>query len=215
MESGAVNIFHVIVKQITKLDGRKTDMLLSRDPKLRSSLSVYNKTTYNVLHGKGRPSKVDADQEATCATWDAANYDLCSVLFFTTAGSVFSDVRRIQGKTPAGGAGHGRAVLREKFDGCLRAAIRSQHIRMTSMRMRPCQGFDDCLDHIDSFRDRLNACDPLEGPTGRQYKASMIKALPSKYDCICQTHLEKGEFCVADICRMMAAIYAENLSRSE
>ena len=86
MESGAVNNFHVIVKQITRSDGRRADEFLEWDAKLCASLSVYNKTTFNVLQGQERPSEFDADQETNRTTWDAVKQDLSSVLFFTTAG---------------------------------------------------------------------------------------------------------------------------------
>ena len=126
MEPDAVNNFNVIVNKITKFDGRRADEFLEWGSKLRASLSVYNKTTFNVLQGQERPSEFDADQETTRATWDAANQYLYSMLFFTTTGSAFSVVRRFQGKTLAKGAGRGQqawAALREKFDGCSRAAI--------------------------------------------------------------------------------------------
>ena len=106
MESGAVNNFHVIVKQITKFDDRRADEFLEWDSKLRASLGVYNKTIISVLRGQERPSEFDAGQETIRATWDAANQDLYSVLFFTTANSVFSMVWRFQGKTPAEREGH-------------------------------------------------------------------------------------------------------------
>ena len=163
----------MIVKQITKFGGRRVDEFLELDSKLRASLSVYNKTIFNVLRGREWSSEFDSDQETTRATWDAANQDLYSVLFFTTAGSAFFVVRRFQGKTPAEGAGHGRqpwAALRQKFDGCSQAAIRMEHIRMTSTRMRPGQDPDDYFYHMDSCQDRLNACDPPEGPTNRLYE---------------------------------------------
>ena len=49
MESGAVNNFHVIVKQITKFDGMGADIFLEWDSKLRASLSVYNKNEFQRL----------------------------------------------------------------------------------------------------------------------------------------------------------------------
>ena len=49
MESGAVNNFHVIVKQITKFDDRRADKFLEKNSKFRASLSVYNMTIVNVL----------------------------------------------------------------------------------------------------------------------------------------------------------------------
>ena len=76
--------FHVIVKQMTKFDGRRADEFLEWDSKLRASLSVYNKTICSVLQGQERPPEFDADQETTRATWDAANQYLYIVLFFTT-----------------------------------------------------------------------------------------------------------------------------------
>ena len=117
----------------------------------------------------------------TRATWDAANHDLYSALFFTTAGSAFSVVRRFQGETPAEGAGHGQqawAVLREKFDGCSRAVIRAEYIRITCKWMRPGQDTDDYLYHMDSCRDCLNACDPPEGPTDCNTIISSSKPFP-------------------------------------
>ena len=80
-------------------------------------------------------------------------------------------------------------------------------------RMHPGQDPDDYLYHMDSCRDRLNACNPPEGPTDWQYEDNILQPLPSEYDHIRQTHL--SDFSLAYIRCMMAAIYADNLSRSE
>ena len=84
------------------------DEFLEWDSKLCASLSVYNKTRFNVLQGQERPLEFDADQETTRATWDTANQNLYSVLFFTTADSAFSVVWRFHSITTAEGAGHGQ-----------------------------------------------------------------------------------------------------------
>ena len=81
MESGAVDNFHVIVKKVTKFDGRRADKVLGWNSKVLASRSVYNKTISNVLQGIERSSEFDADQKTTRATWDAANQDLYSALF--------------------------------------------------------------------------------------------------------------------------------------
>ena len=86
---------------------------------------------------------------------------------------------------------------------------------MTSTRMRPGQDPDNCLYHMYSCRDRLNACDPPKGPTDRQYEDIIFQVLPSEYDRIRETHLERKHFGLADIHRIMAAIYADNLFLSE
>ena len=85
----------------------------------------------------------------------------------------------------------------------------------SSTRMHPGQDPEDYLYHMDSCRDRLNACDPPEGPTNRQCEEIILQALLSEYDRISQTHLEKRDFGLADIRCMVAAIYADNLSRFE
>ena len=90
-----------------------------------------------------------------------------------------------------------------------------EHIRITSTRMRPGQDSNNYLYHMDSCRDRLSTCDPPEGPTDRQYEDTIPQALPSEYDRIRQTHLERRDFGLAGIHHMMAAIYVDNLSRSE
>ena len=69
------------------------------------------------------------------------------------------------------------------------------------MRMRPSQDPDDYFYHMDSCRDRLNACNP---PEGWPYEDIILQALPSEYDRIRQTHLERRA--------VMTAIYADNLS---
>ena len=209
-----MNNLQVIVKQKNKFDGKRVDEFLEWDSKLCASLSVYNRIFFNVLQGQERPSEFDADQETTRATWDATSQYLYSVLFFTTSGLAFSVVRRLEGKTPAEGAEHGQqawAALREKFNGCSRA----EHISMTSTRMRPGQEPDDYLYHMNSCRDRLNVCDSPEGPTDRQYEDIILQALPSEYDRIRQAHLERRDFGLAGIRRMITAIYVDNLSRSE
>ena len=63
MESGAVNNFHVTVKQITKFYGKRANELLEWDPNLRASLSVYIKTIFNVLQGQEWPSEFDVVEE--------------------------------------------------------------------------------------------------------------------------------------------------------
>ena len=140
------------------------------------------------------------------------------MLFFTTKGAACSVVRRFAGKTLDEGSGHGQrawAALRERFDGSSREALRAEHAKMNSARMRPSQDPDEFLYELDTRRERLNACDPPEGPTDRQFEDIILQALPSEYDRIRQTHFETRDFGLADICRMMTSIYADNLSRSE
>ena len=55
---GVANNLHVVLKQKSKFDGKKADEFLEWSSKLHSSLSIYNKPTFNILQGKERPSEV-------------------------------------------------------------------------------------------------------------------------------------------------------------
>ena len=79
---------------------------------------------------------------------------------------------------------------------------------MNSVRMSPDQDPDEFLYELDTRRKRLNACDPPERPTGRQFEDIILQALPPNYERIRTSNLKKSGFGIADICRMMSAIYA-------
>ena len=211
-----MNNVHVIVKQITKFDGRRADEVLEWDSKLWASLIVYNKTIFNVLQGQERPSELDIDKETTHAIWDAANQDLYNALYFTTGGSAFSVVRRFQGKTPAEGEGHGqrlgspsREIRRVFAGGHLGGAHQYKHADAPLPRPRrlfvPHGQLPGPSQRVPSTED----------PKDRQYEDFILQAFPSEYGRIRETHLERRNVGLADIRHMMTAIYADNLSRSE
>ena len=85
---------------------------------------------------------------------------------------------------------------------------------MNSARMSPGQDPDEFLYELDTRRERLNACDPPEGPTYRQFEDIIPQALPPEHEHIRTPHREKPDFGIADIRRMMSVIYAANLARS-
>ena len=139
------------------------------------------------------------------------------MLFFTTKGAACAVLRRFTANTLDEGSGHGQcawAALRVKFDGCSREALRVEHAKMNSAQTSPGQDPDEFLDELDTCRERLNACDPPEGPTDRQFEDIVLQALPPEYERIHTCHLEKPDVGIADIRRMMSAIYAANLARS-
>ena len=55
---GVTNTLDVVLTRTPKFDGTKADEFLEWSSKLRSSLSIYNKPTFNILQGKERPSEV-------------------------------------------------------------------------------------------------------------------------------------------------------------
>ena len=85
---------------------------------------------------------------------------------------------------------------------------------MNSARMSPGQVPEDFLYDLDTRREHLNACDALEGPTDRQFEDIIRRALPPENERIRTFHHEMPDFGIADIRRLMSAIYAANLARS-
>ena len=134
-----------------------------------------------------------------------------------TGGSAFFIVRRFKGITLEDGAGHGQqgwAALREKFKESSREAIRAEHFKINDTQIGSNGDPHENFYIMDSGRHRLNACGPQEGPTDRHYEDILLKTLPPKYRVIRQAHPERGDFGLAGIWRMMAAIYADNQARS-
>ena len=43
---------HVVLKQISKFNGKKVDEFLEWSSKLRANLSIYNKAIFNIIQGQ-------------------------------------------------------------------------------------------------------------------------------------------------------------------
>ena len=157
----------------SKFDGEKADDFLEWSSKLRASLSIYNGAIFNIPQGQERTPEADDSQATGRAVWGADKEDLFKILLLSTGGSAFFVVRRFEDTTIKDRARHGQqawAALREKFKGSWCESIRAEHSKMNNTRMRSAQDQDEYLYVIDSGRDRLNACEPPEGPTDRQYE---------------------------------------------
>ena len=150
-------------------------------------------------------------------SWDDANHNLFSILYFTTSGPAFSVVRRFEKKTREDGVGHRQdawAALREKFDGCSREALRAVHRELETVKIRSDEDPYGFLYKKDRCRDRLNSVTPKEGPSDRRYEDTILQCLPPEYDRIRQTHFNREDCNLADIRRVMSKIYTDNLARS-
>ena len=158
-------------EQVSKLDGKNADDFLEWSSKLRVSLSLYSKPTFEIVQGSQRPSDLDNDQVTARESWDDVNHHLFSILFFTASSPAFSVVRRFERKTREDRVGHGQdawGALREKFDGCSREALRAAHRKLETVKMRSDEDPHDFLYIKASCRDRLNSVTPKEGPSNRR-----------------------------------------------
>ena len=207
--------FQVIVKNVRTFDGKNAADFIEWYEKICISPDIYDKAALRVLQGALVPSAATDTDGSKLVPWNTANKDLYNVLFFTTKGATCSVVRRFAGKTLDEDSGHGQrawAALRGNIDGCWREVLIVEHVKMNSARMSPGQDPDEFLYELDTRHKRLNACNPPEGPTDCQFEDIILQALPPER--IHTSQLEKPDFEIADICRMMYAIYAANLARS-
>ena len=134
MEASHKN-FQVIVKNVHTFDGKSAAGFIEWHEKIHISLNIYNKAAFRVLKRATVPSAAADTDGCKVAAWNTANKDLDNVLFFTRKGAACIVVRRFAGKILDEGSGHGQhawAALREKFDGCLREALRAEHTKMNS-----------------------------------------------------------------------------------
>ena len=77
----------------------------------------------------------DDSQAIARVRGNASNQDLFSILFFSTDGSAFYFLRKLEGTIIEDGAGHTQqtwAALREKVKWTSRDAIRAEHARLTT-----------------------------------------------------------------------------------
>ena len=122
------NVQHV-VEQVSKFDVKNANDLLGWSSKLRVSLSLYSKISFEAVQGLQWRS-LDSDQATACEGWNDANRNLYILLYFTTSGPAFSVMRRFEEKTNEDEVGHGQdawETQREKFDGCSREALNTAH----------------------------------------------------------------------------------------
>ena len=73
-----------------------------------ASLSLYDKSIFNIVQESQRPSELDNNQVTAREAWDNVSQKLYIILYFTTSGPDFSVVRRFEGKTREGGVGRGQ-----------------------------------------------------------------------------------------------------------
>ena len=213
---GVANNRYAVLTHVLKNDGTKTDEFLEWRCKLCVSLSIYNEAIY-ILQEQERPWETDDDHGTARGSWDAAKLDLFSVLSFSTGGSAFFIARRFEDTTPEDEARYGPlawATLRETFKGISHEAVRAEHAKINNTRICSGQEPDEYRSIMGSCRDRLNAFDPPQGPTHRQYEDIIFSDLPPEYKVLRQAHLERSNSSLADIPNIMTVIYADNLARS-
>ena len=70
---------------------------------------------------------------------------------------------------------------------------------------------DDCLYTMDGFRERLE--DMGQPVPDERYEYIILRALPAEYERVRTASYERQDFHLADIRRMMSALYIDHISR--
>ena len=195
-----------------RFDGKDKAHFLEYKDRLRVVLSFYRQSVAAILQGETKPTA--AQNSTTVASWERVNENLFSILFFTTERSANNVVKRHIGKTREDGVGNGQAAwsaLEEKYNSHTKEARRAYHEKLHSTKMKSGDGPDDFLYTMDGFRERLE--DMGQPVPDERYEDIFLQALPAEYERVRTASYKRWYFHLADIRRMMSALYIDYLSR--
>ena len=195
-----------------RFDGKDKAQFLEYKDRLRVVLSFYRQSVAVILQGETKPTA--AQNSTAVASWERANENLFSILFFTTERSANNVVKRHIGKTREDGVGNGQAAwsaLEEKYNSHTKEARRAYHEKLHSTKMKSGDDLDDFLYTMDGFRERLE--DMGQPVPDERYEDIILQSLSAEYGRVRTASYERRDFHLADIRRMMSALYIDYLSR--
>ena len=195
-----------------RFDGKYKAQFLEYENRLRVVLSFYRQSVATILQGEPKPTA--AQNSTAVASWERASENLFSILFFTTERSANNIVKRHISKTREDGVGNGeaaRSALEEKYNSHTKEARRAYHEKLHSTKMKSGDDPDDFLYTMDGFRERLE--DMGQPAPDERYEDIILQALPVEYERVRTASYERRDFHLADIRRMMSALYIDYLSR--
>ena len=118
------------------------------------------------------------------------------------------------GKTREDGVGNGQAAwnaLEKKYNSNTKEARRAYHEYLHNAKMKSGDDPDDFLYTMDGYRERLK--DMGQPVPDERYEDIILQALPAEYERVRTASYERRDFHLADIRRMMSALYIDCLSR--
>ena len=201
-----------IVNLYPRFDGKDNTQFLEYKDKLCVSLSFHQQSVATILQGGPKPTT--AQNSPAVATWTRANENLFGILFFTTERSAHNVVKKHMGKTREHGVGNGQAVwnaLEKKYNSNTKKARRAYHKYLHNAKMKSGDDPDDFLYTMDGYRERLK--DMGQPVPDERYDDIILRALPAEYEKVRTAGYERRDFHLADIRRMMSALYIDFLSR--
>ena len=122
--------------------------------------------------------------------------------------------KEAHGKTREDGVGNGQAAwnaLEEKYNSHTKEARRAYHEKLHNTKMNSGDDPDDFLYTMDGIRERLE--DMGQPVPDERYEDIILRAIPAKYERVRTASYERRYFHLADIRRIMSALYINCLSR--
>ena len=110
------------------------------------------------LFSRANRSRQPHENSTAVASWEYANENLFSILFFTTERSANNVVKKHMGKTLENGVGNEQAAwsaLEEKYNSPKKEARRAYHEKLHSTKMKSGDDPYDFQYTMDGFRERL------------------------------------------------------------
>ena len=196
-----------IVNLYPRFDGKDKTQFLEY-----ISLSFHRQSVAAILQGEPKPTTTQ--NSPAVATWTRANENLFGILFFTMELCAHNVVKKYMGKTREDGVGNGQAAwnaLETKYNSNTKEARRAYHEYLHNAKMKSGDDPDDFLYTMDGYRERLK--DMGQPVPDERYEDIILQALPAEYERVRTASYERRDFHLADIRRMMSALYIDCLSR--
>ena len=200
-----------IVNLYPRFDGKDMTHFLEYKDKLRISLSFHRQSVAAILQGEAKPTT--AQNSPAVATWTRANENLFGILFFMTERSAHNVVKKHTWKTREDGVGNGQAAwnaLEKNYNSSTKEARRAYHEYLHNAKIKSGDDPDDFLYTMDSYRERLKDMD--QPVPDELYEDIILQAFPAVYERVRTASYKRRDFHLADIRRMMSALYIDCLS---
>ena len=188
-----INRIQAMLKFCPRFDGKGKAQVLEYKDRLRVVLSFYRQSVATILQGDPKPTA--ARNSTAVGTWERANYNLFSIVFFTTERSAYIVVKKHMGKTREDGVGNGQAAwsaLEEKYNSHTKEARKAYHEKLHSTKMKPGDDPNDFLYIMDGFRERLE--DMGQSVPDERHEDIILQALPAEYEGSAQLATRGGVF---------------------
>ena len=201
-----------IVNLYPRFNGKDKTHVLDYKDNLRVSLPFHRQSVAAILQSEPKPAT--AQNWPAVATLTRANEHIFGILFFTKECSAHNVVKKHMDKTREDGVGNGQVAwnaLKKKYNSNTKEARRVYDGYLHKTKIKSGDNRDDFLYTMDGNRERLE--DMGQPVPDERYEDTILQVLPAEYERVRPASYERRDFHLADIRRMMSALYIDCLSR--